>query len=334
MARRTLIVGDVHGCLDELKDLMRACRYDAEQDEVFFVGDLVAKGPMSVELVHWARQHGARAVRGNHEDVVLDVLDGRHVGTRPAHARVAASLDNDDVAWLRALPLWLDLPEHGVRIVHAGLQPGLPMEAQDPRLLMTMRTIDADGVPSSRSDAGPLWACRWAGPPFVVFGHAASAGLQQHPAALGLDTGCVYGRHLTAYLLPERRIVSVRAREAYAVAGGPARTYAGPCAALQRTPRVVPLGPDTDGSPREALVLSDQDGQARAYLNRCKHLPVPIDAGGRRFLTPDGEHLLCGTHGAEYRLRDGVCVAGPCEGATLQALRVEQSQGLLWVVDA
>ena len=87
--------------------------------------------------------------------------------------------------------------------------------------------------------------------------------------------------------------------------------------------RVVAMPPDAAGLRREAIVLRDGSGQIRAYLNRCQHLPIPLDAGGRAFFSPDGGHLLCRTHGATYQLHDGLCVAGPCIGSTLVALRVE-----------
>jgi nitrite reductase/ring-hydroxylating ferredoxin subunit len=96
--------------------------------------------------------------------------------------------------------------------------------------------------------------------------------------------------------------------------------------------RVVRLPRGPDGLPREALLLRDQVGVLRAYLNRCRHLPIPIDGGSRRFLTADGQHLLCGTHGARYRLEDGHCVQGPCMGLSLHALDVEVDGDALYLV--
>ncbi len=81
--------------------------------------------------------------------------------------------------------------------------------------------------------------------------------------------------------------------------------------------RVAPLPPPKQGPPREALVLRDHGGALRVYLNRCQHLPIPLDGGSRRFLSADGGHLECGTHGALYRMEDGYCVDGPCEGDSL-----------------
>jgi nitrite reductase/ring-hydroxylating ferredoxin subunit len=86
---------------------------------------------------------------------------------------------------------------------------------------------------------------------------------------------------------------------------------------------VLRLSPDDLGRSREALVLLDRTGEVRAYVNRCEHLPIPLDGGSRSFFDPYGEHLRCGTHGALYRLEDGFCVAGPCEGRSLLALPVQ-----------
>jgi nitrite reductase/ring-hydroxylating ferredoxin subunit len=95
--------------------------------------------------------------------------------------------------------------------------------------------------------------------------------------------------------------------------------------------RVVKL-PPAGRIPREALIVRDRDGSLRAYVNLCQHLPIPLDGGSRRFLTRDGEHLQCGTHGARYRLSDGHCIDGPCQGRSLIALELEQSGDNLTVL--
>ncbi len=96
--------------------------------------------------------------------------------------------------------------------------------------------------------------------------------------------------------------------------------------------RTCPLPAGADQKPREALLLLGSDGAPRAYLNRCRHLPIPIDAGSREFLTHDRQHLLCGTHGALYRLDDGLCVAGPCRHLALESLPIERDGDQLFVM--
>jgi len=87
--------------------------------------------------------------------------------------------------------------------------------------------------------------------------------------------------------------------------------------------RVIRLPTQPNGLPLEAIVLQDQAGILRAYVNRCQHLPIPLDGGSGRFLTGDGNFLQCGTHGALYRLEDGLCVEGPCGGQALEVLQLE-----------
>ncbi|HLK93704.1 MAG TPA: metallophosphoesterase [Polyangia bacterium] len=216
---RTIVVGDVHGCFDELLALMaRAGR--AAEDRVVLVGDLCAKGPNSAGVVRWARESGVEAVLGNHDAHVLRAVRGdTHV--KPTHHAVAETLGAADVAWLESRPLWLRLDDAGdsagVRYlaVHAGLVPGIGIEQQTRDHLLNLRSITAEGLPSKRIDGAP-WASLWRGPEHVLFGHDAVRGLQQHPFATGLDTGCVYGRELTALVLPSRELVSVPALRAYA----------------------------------------------------------------------------------------------------------------------
>ena len=225
---RTIVIGDVHGCASELQDLLTRVAVSTG-DHVCFVGDLVARGPDSRAVLRIARELGARSVVGNHEDRLLAARRGdadrgpERLG--PAHASVFRDLDLADWALLEALPMHLDLPEHGLRIVHAGLVPGLPIERQDRALLTRLRSIRDDGSPSARDDGVP-WAARYTGPPHVAFGHNATRGLQLHDHATGLDTGCVYGGGLTALVLgagqpvppPRDRpgvLVSVPARQQY-----------------------------------------------------------------------------------------------------------------------
>jgi hypothetical protein len=213
------VIGDVHGCADELDDLLLACGATAD-DRVVLVGDLVAKGPDSRRVVATARRLGALAVRGNHDERVLQHRRAVAAGLppprlKPAHQKVVESLEEPDWAYLEALPTWLELTELGVLVVHAGIVPGKPLAEQRTEDLLTMRTLRPDGSASSRLDEGEPWARHYMGPMHVVFGHDAVTGLQRHPFATGLDTGCVYGRALTALVLPGHSLVSVPARRAY-----------------------------------------------------------------------------------------------------------------------
>ena len=214
-APRTLVIGDVHGCLDELRALVEHAGVTAD-DDVVFVGDLVAKGPDSAGVIAWARERGAGAVLGNHDDHALKARAGDPAAKGPA-LEVANSLTIADVYWLAALPLWLrlDVARKPYVVIHGGMVAGVPVEKQTREHLLAMRSIAADGRPSKRIEGVP-WGALWTGPEHAVFGHDAVRGLQQHTFATGLDTGCVYGHQLTGLLVPAHRLVSVPARRAYA----------------------------------------------------------------------------------------------------------------------
>lgn len=225
---RTLIIGDVHGCRRELSELLDALAFSTT-DELYLVGDLVNKGPDSRGVLKLARSVGAQVVLGNHEHRLIAARVARREGKPgprlgPQQEQLVREFDEEDWAQIEGFPLKIDLPRHGVRVVHAGVVPGVPFEELDVTTVTRMRSIDAEGKPSDKW--GVLWGTLYDGPPHVVFGHNARRDPQIHRAATGLDTGCVYGGALTAMVLDaasppppenERRDVlrAVRALQVY-----------------------------------------------------------------------------------------------------------------------
>ncbi|HWL85124.1 MAG TPA: metallophosphoesterase [Polyangiaceae bacterium] len=224
-AGRTVIVGDVHGCRDELEILLDRVNFHTG-DRLVFAGDLVARGPDSRGVLQVARRTGAIVVRGNHDAKLLTYRDAAREKRRPAmaasksHLALAASLTDSEWSVLETSSLYADLPEHEVRVVHAGVLPGVPIEKQDPKVLLHVRTLPE----------GTLWGERYAGPPHIVFGHNAVERLQFHAWATGLDTGCVYGGKLSALVLAHgQRVPQERTkRMALLVSVPAARVYYDP----------------------------------------------------------------------------------------------------------
>lgn len=206
---RTIIVGDVHGCREELESLLDRTAF-TRGDRLVFVGDLVAKGPDSLGVLDIANRTGAVVVRGNHEQRLLDlrrsegvaVAVGKVPSRSGAHRELALFLRPRDWELIETSPLFLELPEHDACIVHAGIAPGVPLDMQKRETLLQIRTVPTD---AKRPADDPLWGEVYTGPPHVVFGHNAAPGLQLHAWATGLDTGCVYGGALTAMVLAERQ---------------------------------------------------------------------------------------------------------------------------------
>jgi bis(5'-nucleosyl)-tetraphosphatase (symmetrical) len=219
--RRVVLIGDVHGCAEELRELLDKVSFSAARgDLALFVGDLVAKGPDTAGVMSLVRGLGAAAmgVLGNHDHYVLA---REHDELRPEseHARLArGGLLKEDLRWLRGMPLTILVAEYNVLVAHAGLVPGTCREANSLEDITTMRNVvqAPDGFKaSSKPNDGRAWAEVWDGPEHVVFGHDALRKLQRQPFATGLDTGCVYGGHLTALVLPGWTIEQVPARKTY-----------------------------------------------------------------------------------------------------------------------
>lgn len=232
--RSRIFVGDVHGCADELDDLLSAIDHDPQRHELWFVGDLVNRGPHSARVVRRVMALAAGTVLGNHDLHALACAAGAR-GPRPGDT-LEDLLDADDreqlLAWLRARPLLKLWPD--VALVHAGLhphwhdlervaaQPG-GLAAAEVELVTRVRTCTPDGQRPAPGDtgtsaaSGPFapWYQWYRGRRTVVFGHWAQAGLVVQERLRGLDTGCVYGGRLTAWIAERDRIVSVPARRTY-----------------------------------------------------------------------------------------------------------------------
>ena len=127
--RRVVIVGDIHGCCAEFRELLDA--HVRPGDTLILAGDLVNKGPNSAEVVRVARERNALAVVGNHELASLRARARRSGGANPDAETFYAwtdELSEEDVAYIKALPFTISLPLHDALVVHAGLVKSLLMK--------------------------------------------------------------------------------------------------------------------------------------------------------------------------------------------------------------
>jgi bis(5'-nucleosyl)-tetraphosphatase (symmetrical) len=142
--QRVVIVGDVHGCCDELRELID--QHHQPGDLFILAGDLVNKGPKSVEVLKTARELGCLSIVGNHELAALRGHADREGGKRPDASLGYAWTDDMtpwDIAYLQNLPFTVRLPRQNAIVVHAGLVPGVPLEAQQGFDMVRMRELVA-----------------------------------------------------------------------------------------------------------------------------------------------------------------------------------------------
>ena len=213
MESRTIVVGDIHGCYDELMDLLDQLDFGAS-DRIVSVGDLVTKGPKNREVLELFMTDSRFAtVIGNHDLALRRVWNGEEVELKPAQKEAHKELKDDKdrfLPFLNSLPFMIDLGSH--LVVHAGLRPNVALHSQTTKDLTQIRTLGED--PESRD--GTPWYEVYDGEKFVLFGHWPAPKPRRGKMALGLDTGCVYGHQLTAYTIETGELNSVPAREAYA----------------------------------------------------------------------------------------------------------------------
>lgn len=245
--RRTIAIGDVHGCIDELRELVALVDYRAGVDRLVFVGDLIDRGPAPADVVRFVRglasSGNVLAILGNHEEKMLRwfrrVDEERSTGTKnkmspPEPDRLAQweSLSAEDRAWLADLPIVIE-PLAGWLAVHGGFDGPYRPDAKKKEKLLRCRWVDAvtGNMRSLTKDFGApegsvFWAERWLGPQHVVYGHAVHSkeaprvDRKEGVECWGIDTGCCFGGRLTAMVLETRAVVQVSARAKYADLGG------------------------------------------------------------------------------------------------------------------
>lgn len=216
---RTIAIGDVHGCAEEFAQLLELID-PQEEDRVIQLGDLINRGPDSHSVIRIARQYKVEAILGNHEHRILTALrEKRPELLKDYDLETIKQLNNEDWIYLENLPKFKYSGLSDTVFIHGGFLPGQLWTNQSIEITTTIQVIDADGRPAKRSDApdAPAWADSWKGPPFVIYGHTPRPEVYQLKDSIGIDTGCVYGGYLTAYIVEEKRLVQVRANRAYAL---------------------------------------------------------------------------------------------------------------------
>ncbi len=229
------IIGDIHGCLDELVALLTKLGYQVGPDlavqppagrRALFLGDLVDRGPATpgvLKLVMAMVEAGsALCVPGNHDVKLVRALRGRNVKVGYGLAESLAQLEQESPAFREQVVEFLDgLVSHyvldGGRLVvaHAGLP-----EAMHGRASMAVREFCLYGETTGETDEYGLpvrlnWAADYRGQSTVVYGHTPVPEPEWLNRTINIDTGCVFGGRLTALRYPERELVAVDAAQTY-----------------------------------------------------------------------------------------------------------------------
>jgi protein phosphatase len=232
------IIGDVHGCFDELMELLRQLGYEVagEGDEMrvttmegrkaVFLGDLVDRGPDTprvLRLVMALVESGsALCVPGNHDVKLMRALQGRNVQHTHGLQESLKQLEGESIEFKQKVVRFIDsLVSHYVldagRLVvsHAGMK-----EAYQGRASSRVRDFALYGETTGETDEYGLpvrydWAAEYRGKAMVVYGHTPVFAPDWLNRTICVDTGCVFGGRLTALRYPERDLVSVAAARVY-----------------------------------------------------------------------------------------------------------------------
>lgn len=233
------IVGDIHGCLEQLDHLLETIGFRPGEDELWSAGDMIGRGPDPAGVLRRIRELGGRAILGNHEVGAFMTWSGLREKRSPALEPLYTAADAGDLFdWIRDLPVLVHLPAgNGSReawLVHGGLRPNwADLAAVAARLNQVPRSPDAfrsdelmfaafvrcctpegeyvrfSGLPDDCPEGTRPWDDYYQGSTLVVHGHWGMRGHYRTGSILGLDSGCVYGGRLTAWCQDTDRVVQV-----------------------------------------------------------------------------------------------------------------------------
>ncbi|WP_295117540.1 polynucleotide kinase-phosphatase [uncultured Chitinophaga sp.] len=234
------IIGDIHGCYNELVLLLTKLGYAPQQGvwrhpegrKPIFLGDLCDRGPATPAVLRLVmdivKSDNGYCVAGNHDVKLLRWLNGKHVQVRHGLEKTVEQLAKEPAAFIEELKPFLDgLISHYVFdngklvVAHAGLR-----EEMHGRGSGAVREFSLYGETTGEIDEFGLpvrynWASEYSGKAMVVYGHTPVPQAQWLNRTIDIDTGCVFGGHLTALRYPERELVSVPAAEVYVVSARP-----------------------------------------------------------------------------------------------------------------
>ncbi len=147
MSHRRIVIGDVHGHYDTLLTLLDAIALN-NNDHLYFLGDLIDRGPKSAEVVDFVMKNDYRCLLGNHEQMMLNAMAKRGIDPHQLQGWLYCGgyqtllsynhkIPRKHMLWIKSLPYYLDLGD--VWLVHAGVNPALPLEKQIPERMCWIR---------------------------------------------------------------------------------------------------------------------------------------------------------------------------------------------------
>jgi len=210
---RKIFFGDIHGCFDELLLLLEKLSYNEKQDILYFVGDMINKGPKSKEVLDFIISHNCISILGNHEYYFLKSLkEGNTEKFNDLILNLGTNLTSKYLPYLKSLKLFYNHDQF--LMVHAGIIPNVALKEISPNILTTIRTWDGVGN-DLNNPKNPGWDEFYKDKKLIIHGHWAARGFYQKENIIGLDSGCVWGNFLTAYVLETNETFQVKALDKY-----------------------------------------------------------------------------------------------------------------------